>query len=861
MIMTNIVALSSSHASDESKRIILPTNATPIHYQIDITPDAANFTFQGEVHIDLQVNETSNTIVLNAADLVFIEVDLLTIGKPTVTFDKVQQTAKLAFAKSFAPGKYTLSIKYKGVINKSAVGMFALDYTTNKQSKRALFTQFEAPDARRFVPCFDEPALKATFELSATIPSADYPVSNTPITSEESKTPGFKTVHFGRTPKMSTYLLFFSTGDFERVTKSVNNVEIGVVVKRGDTKKAQFALDAAVQILPFYEEYFGVKYPLPKMDMIAAPGQSQTFGAMENWGAILYFDRRLLIDDAISTQANRQDVYLVVAHEMAHQWFGNLVTMSWWDDLWLNEGFATWMETMVTDHFHPEWKIWMEAQNGKTGAMATDAKMGTHPIVQPILDILQAGQAFDNITYEKGSAVIRMFENYVGADEFRNGVRTYMKKYAYKNTVTDDLWREIDAASSRKISQIAHDFTMQAGVPQIEVASKNGQWHLSQARFAVDDSTPLDRKWHVPVNAAFLSKDKPWKGEVFKGSAISLPNKTDTGIYLDPNGGGYYRTRYNDEAFEFLVKNFKSLPSFVQLSLISDTSAQAFIGEVAISRVLLLLSETSVELDDLVLMKLIGLTNTIDYLYTDLPDQTRFRAFVQTRMKPVFNKLGWTSKSTDNANTPNLRDNLIIALGNVKDPDILKAANQYFVDFLKDPKVLPAELRSTVLAIVANNADKLQWQQIYDLALKAPSVAEQQEYYGLLTRSRNEENARSCLRVAQDKRTPETIRVSLLSGLANKFPSIAFNFILENQKWLEANLEPWAHPKFVPKTFENSYARSMITNLTNYAKAHIPKTAMQSTVKAIANITYNADVREKRLPEISAWLKRQGKEQ
>ena len=310
-----------------------------------------------------------------------------------------------------------------------------------------MFTQFENSDARRFVPSWDEPGRKATFELTATVPADQMAVSNMPIRSTDVLPGGRKRVHFATTPKMSSYLLFFGSGDFERIHRNVDGVDVGVVVKRGDTAQAAFALDAASDILPYYNDYFGTPYPLPKLDLIAAPGSSQFFGAMENWGAIFYFERDLLIDPRISTERDKQGVYLVIAHEMAHQWFGDLVTMAWWDDLWLNEGFASWMENKVTDHFHPEWKIWLQALRDKQSAMQEDARDGTHPIVTPINDVLQASSAFDSITYSKGAAVIRMLESYLGEDAFRDGVRRYIHDHAYGNTTTDDLWAAMDRGS------------------------------------------------------------------------------------------------------------------------------------------------------------------------------------------------------------------------------------------------------------------------------------------------------------------------------------------------------------------------------------------------------------------------------
>ena len=423
----------------------LPDNVTPLHYEISVDPDAKTLRFTGSEAVTIAVSAPTRTIVLNAADLKIGAVSLDGTATPKVSLDEAAQTLTLGFAAPVTPGTHTLSIAWSGTINRSAAGLFAVDYKNDRGGdERLLVTQFEAADGRRFAPMWDEPARKATFRLTAATPEDDTAFSNMPVESKAKGANGKTLVTFATTPKMSSYLLFLGIGDIQRRTKRVGDTEIGMITRRGAIDQGDYALESAARLLTYYNDYFGTPYPLPKLDMIAAPGSSQFFSAMENWGAILYFDKALLLDPKVSSENDRQRIFTVVAHEMAHQWFGDLVTMAWWDDLWLNEGFASWMEGKASNDLNPDWnKAARDVAFERERAFAADAQSSTHPIVQHIATVDQISQAFDSITYAKGQAVIGMIEAAVGPDPFRAGVRSYMAKYKYGNTRTDQLWAEL----------------------------------------------------------------------------------------------------------------------------------------------------------------------------------------------------------------------------------------------------------------------------------------------------------------------------------------------------------------------------------------------------------------------------------
>ncbi|HEV2110889.1 MAG TPA: M1 family metallopeptidase [Gammaproteobacteria bacterium] len=837
-------------------RIVLPDDMVPVHYSVSIVPDATALSFLGSVTIDLDVRKPTRTIVLNAADLSFTRVSLKGVAKaPAVSFDKEQETATFTFASPLSKGPHVLSIDYRGRINQHPAGLFALDYGTAGGSRRALFTQFENSDARRFMPCWDEPGIKASFTLTATVAADLMPLSNMPIAKTEKSTGGLVKVSFAETPKMSSYLLFFGVGDFERISRKVNGVDLGVIVKRGDTGKGAYALDAAAHILPYYEDYFGLKYPLPKLDLIAGPGESQTFGAMENWGAIFYFEYDLLIDPRISTQNDERRVYTVVAHEMAHQWFGDLVTMAWWDDLWLNEGYASWMEIKAPDHFHPEWELWLDSQAAKEAAMRVDARMGTHPIVTPIRDVLQADQAFDTITYEKGESVIRMLEQYVGPDAFRDGVRAYMKDHAYGNTVTDDLWSELDKGSKLPVTQVAHDFTLQAGIPLIRATTTAGGMHLAQDRFAVDDSGKAGGSWHVPVTVATIGGTVLWQGLVSADKPVDVPVPANSVAVVNAGQASYFRTLYDAAGLQKVAADFQVLKPADQLGLLNDSLALGNAGYAPLSDFLTLTSHVTPDLDPTVLSTVIARLVRLNFLYEGLPGQAAFQAYARGLLDPVLAKLGWTAQAGESQNTALLRSDLLTALGEFNDPAVVAEAQKRFAVYLKDPASLTAELRHVVLHTVAAHADAATWEQLHGLARTATSSLEKNELYRLLGAAHDRELATKALALALTDEAPVTVRPTIVDATAYYHPDMAVDFVTSHSDVFDTLIEPTGRVTFLPRLASFSRDLGMIPKLEAYADKHIPADARGNVVKAEGAIRENTGIRTARLPDVDAWLK------
>ena len=445
----------------------LPKDVVPQSYRIDLQPDLQKLTLTGTETIAVKVRSPTAIITMNQAGLTLAKATLEDGAAATITSDEKAQAVTLTFSHAIAAGAHTLTIAYKGPIPNTPNGIYYDDYKTPAgASKRMLVTQFEVADARRMFPGWDEPAFKATFQLSVTLPKDLAVVSNMPIATSTPVGADARHVVFATTPRMSTYLLALVAGDMSAVRGAAGGAQMAVWAPTGEEDQGAYALSVEKNVLPFYNSYFGVPYPLPKLDMIAIPG-NYLAGAMENWGAITYIDDSLLFDPKTSSPRTRETIHLDVAHEMAHQWSGDLVTMGWWDNIWLNEGFATWMENKATDHFNPTWQIWPREHEAHEAAMGQDALPTTHPIQQVIKDESQANSAFDQISYQKGEMIIRMVEDWLGPDIFRDGMRRYMKAHQYGNATSADLWAALGAASHRDVAKVAAGFTEQPGIPLV----------------------------------------------------------------------------------------------------------------------------------------------------------------------------------------------------------------------------------------------------------------------------------------------------------------------------------------------------------------------------------------------------------
>ncbi len=840
----------------------LPIGVVPTAYDLTIDPDASKLTFNGSGSVAITVATPTRTITVNAADLSIRNVRLDGRIPARITLDAAGQTATFTFAAPIAAGRHSLSLAWTGKIYQSATGLFAIDYTNTDGSKdRMLATQFEAPDARRFAPMWDEPALKATFKLSAAAPKGQIAFSNMPVTGQTPAAGGKTIWHFATTPRMSSYLMFLGIGNVERKTVKAGNVEIGVITRKGVVDQGDYALASAKRILAHYNEYFGTPYPLPKLDMIAGPGSSQFFGAMENWGAIFYFERVLLQDPKLTTESQKQDIFNVVAHEMAHQWFGDLVTMSWWDDLWLNEGFASWMASKTADDLNPEWGALTQTMAfDRQSAIARDARVTTHPIIQHVETPDQISQAFDDITYRKGEAVIRMLESAVGPEAFRTGVRHYMAKYKYGNTVTDQLWAEVAAASGQPVKPMMDSFTRQGGVPLIRVADpvcENGTTSVSwtQGRFALDDGARKPQSWIVPVSIGQIGGSAP-KRVIAPGSATVPSRATVSGCGLaivNQGQSAYFRTLYTPSHLDKLEQNFAQLSVDDQIGLVADSYGLGNSGDQPVERYLSLISGVRADASPILWSLIIAQLRGIDSTLTGAPEQAAFRLRARRLLAPQLARTGWTANPNEASALATLREGLIPALGKFGEEAVLAEGDRYARLSFATPDAVPGYVRQPALRNFAYTADAARWDMLHEKARAEKSPVAKLNLYTNLGAVRDPGLAQRALDLTLTDEIPVPMRGNVIQAVASEHPAMAFDWAVAHDAQISRFLETTTRAAFIVGLPASASDPALAARVTAYAEKALPASSRKPAEVTVAVINYRAGLRQRQAPAIAAW--------
>ncbi len=697
----------------------LSRSIVPVRYDLTFKPDLEKFTFSGSAKITVDVREKTQHITLNALDLTIKNVMLSSAGGKTqkgasVALEPETERANLSFPGEIAPGQYTLSMEFDGTLNDKLRGFYRSYYTDGGGTKHWLATtQMEPTDARRMFPCFDEPEMKAVFNISAVIDRNLVAISNGSVGQESiDKNTGLKTVDFQDSPKMSSYLVALVIGNFKRTeSKTVCGVPITVWALAGKENLGKFSLDEACKIFEYQTKYFGIPYPGKKLDLIAIPDFRS--GAMENLGAITFREANLLVDEKTGSNFLKRNASEIVAHELAHQWFGDLVTMRWWDDIWLNEAFASWMGAKTADAIHPDWQVATRSIFTRNSSMLIDELKATRAIHAEVNDPKQAAEMFDSITYDKGESILWMLESYVGSEKFREGIQSYLKQHLFANATGEDLWEAIGSASGLPVPEVMKSWVLQPGFPLVSVKHENGCLRLSQQRFfGLPDLDPDSSLWKVPVVVRnFENENKLTPLLVRKEETFAIDEDWNS-IVVNAGGHGFYRTKYEAKDQSEVLDRFDSLSIEERLALLNDINALVWKGMLPAGDKLALLLRTPNETEPLAQEKLVDWCSQ-PFVYLDTSEHGAYQKLFAGLLLPVKNNVGWEEKPGERDSVKDLRRSVVELLGTrVQDQQTIKEARSLFEQYMKDRQSIPPDIAGAVLAIVAYNGGTVEYNRI-----------------------------------------------------------------------------------------------------------------------------------------------------
>ena len=773
----------------------------PIHYDISLKPDLINSTFSGQVKIQLNVLQNTESIVIDTVELDILSASIEQESKVlplSTNYDQENETATLLCTQEIKKGNRVLSIDFKGILNDRLRGFYISSYKDldGKENKLAS-TQFEPTDARRAFPCFDEPSQKATFAVSVTIDEDHKAISNMPEEKELKHNDGTKTLWFEKTPIMSTYVLALIVGKINCIEKiAEGGTLVRVWTTEGLEDKGEYALDVAIEILEYLEGYFGIEYPLPKLDHVAIPDFAA--GAMENWGCITYREPALLFDPSNSSSATKQLVAEIIAHEMAHMWFGNLVTMRWWNDLWLNESFASWMGDKTINAIYPEWQKWTQFLVADTGhALRLDGLLNSHPIEQEVQNPNEIGQLFDAISYSKGASVIRMLENFLGEDIFRKGINNYLNKFQHGNASTNDLWECLQIESGKPVKEIMQAWVKTTGYPYIELeidrTKDTHQVSLTQRRFTYDRtarSKNQNETWPIPINT--IGSDCKTSVHLInkESQTITVPKLTQSSwLKLNVDQTGFYRVLYPQEDLDLLnvaVKQ-KLIGAADRLGLISDSFAMVQAMLAPASKFLKQCDSYKDEPSQPVWSELIYGLRYMQNLSYKQSYYDNFTKYCRLLLKRIHQDIGWEVNENDDHLTSLLRSQIILSAGQFDDAQVLERATDTLHNSLSTGNQIPADLRRVMYVLSAKRGNQKLYDTFWDLHAESNMQEEKVRLLSALTQFPDSGLIQKTLEMALSNkvRTHETISVIVQSCGSHNGRELTWQFIKENWEELD----------------------------------------------------------------------------
>jgi aminopeptidase N len=848
----------------------LPGNVVPEHYDLSFTIDLARERFSGQEAIRVRVVQATSRIVLHALDLQLQDVTIGAAGSTqhaTISIDRNAETVTLAVPQRIAPGPADIRLRFAGTLNTRLSGL----YLSKTSKRKYAVTQFESTDARRAFPCFDEPALKATFALALTIDRGDTAISNGKLLSD---VPGpARTQHtltFATSPRMSSYLVAMAVGDFQCIEGAEDNVPIRVCATPDKMDLVQSALDSTKAILKFYNSYYAIKYPFRKLDLVAIPDFAA--GAMENTAAI-FFRETALLADARASVATRKNIADTIAHEVAHQWFGDLVTMAWWDDLWLNEGFASWMSTHPLAAGKPEWHIDVDEASANQRAINLDSLASTHPIHANVETVAEIEGAFDVITYEKGAAVLRMVESYVGADGFRRAINRYLQAHAYGNATSEGFWSAVAAESGRPVDRIIPAFIEQPGVPLVEVTSitcdsqtTETRATFRQSRFTIrPDSERDDRLWQIPISYAVNAVRPPTSPP---GSFL-LSDRTHTEVvargcvpwvFANAGGQGYYRTAYPREMLRALAPNvLTALTAPERLSLVEDEWALVRAGRRGVGDYLTIAAGFGREQSSGVLTRVASHFGFVHQYLTTGSTRPKFQEFVRAQLRPSFDSLGVEGDGNDTDDRRALRAIVVAALGTTgEDPDVVARSRAAVDRALAGGVALDPTAATALVTVAAAHGDARLYEALAAAADRITSPEEHYRYLNALTAFRDPALIDRALEETRSRvRNQDT---ALYLGRFFENPAArdrAWAFIKESWSDLEPKLRiAFGEGRVVGAVAAFCDARTR-DDIRAFFTAHPLSSATRTLSESLERIDNCIALREKQTPLLTEWLSNQ----
>ena len=808
-----------------------------MRYDLTLAPDLGRASFAGEARIQVDVHEPVTEVVLNALELDILSAEL--DGQAgAVALDEELERATLRFDTPVEPGRRDLHLTFTGTLNDKLRGFYRSTFTDEDGNERVIATtQFESTDARRAFPCWDEPDLKAVFGVALVVDEALMAVSNSPIVSETSLGDGRREVRFSDTMKMSTYLVAFVVGPLEATPPiDVDGVPLRVVCLPGKSHMTGFALDVAAHSLRYFARYFGIPYPGEKLDLIGLPDFAM--GAMENLGAVTFRENLVIIDPERATRGELERVADVVAHEVAHMWFGDLVTMKWWNGIWLNEAFATFMELLCVDDFRPEWDRWVTFGLTRGAAMVIDAMESTRPVEFPVAAPEEAEGMFDTLTYQKGGGVLRMLEQYLGGEAFRSGIVRYIDTHQYGNTETTDLWDAIEAATGEPARATMDTWIFQGGYPvvSVDLSGDGMELQLSQRRFRyVEPSVVDESRWQVPVLWRALVNGEVMRGRFLLTSAedsVALPGKPDW-VVVNAGGWGVYRVRYAPALLRALTTDISHLDKLERFNLVSDTWASVLAGTTAPAEFVDLLRLYKDETDPAVWGAVSG---ALGVLRRALGPGRRdgFEAFVRELVRPQVSRLGWEPVAGESELDGELRGALLVALGYFgADLEVMEKARQLHDRYLADPESVDPNVAEAVATLVARSGGEAEFQTFLDRFRSPSTPQEQMRYLYQLANFPHAGLARRALDLAMGEvRTQNGPFLIAYVLLSQDHAGLAWEFIEE--RWDEINSR-FTEP-LIPRMLETlSYVvdAALAERIRAFMSAHPLRAGMQTVEQAM----------------------------